>query len=243
MVFFSPDFFPRNPTFNPNVQRASGPLGRILVKNPNFVKSIDFLLLSLSLSLSSIISWVKYKSRKTKMMEESAGQDHDHDDDDMSESTDNNGGNGENGKLSDSQKNPPLQAEGIVKKGILSKKGRKKIFRPWVLRTIVLDNRNILSYFDGRTLKGTVNLHGTTTTPLPPDKADGRSYAFEVSHISKHGALQGSSLILAASSAGEAEEWVNAINSLTRKHDTSTSTFQYESLEVSFPILLSSLSL
>lgn len=138
------------------------------------------------------------------------------------------------GGKSDNLKGPiSLAYEGIVKKGMLAKKGRKRIFRPWALRTIILDNRNILSYYDGRTLKGSLNLEGTNVTLIPPEKADGRSFAFEVSNISNTKTIQSNNLILAAGSQAEAEEWVDAIISLTRKHFSAKSTSQYESLEVS----------
>jgi hypothetical protein len=148
-------------------------------------------------------------------------------------------GESESNKLSDyssSAKGPNsfVNEAGIVKKGFLTKKGRKRIFRPWVLRTIILDDRNILSYYDGRTLKGTVLLEGTTTTLIPPDKADGKHYAFEITNISNKKALQTSNLILAASSEHEADEWVEAIFSLAKKQPSSKANFQYESFEVSY---------
>lgn len=43
-----------------------------------------------------------------------------------------------------------------IKKGILLKKGMGNIFRPWSLRTIIVDTENRLSYFDREVLKGTL---------------------------------------------------------------------------------------
>lgn len=139
------------------------------------------------------------------------------------------------GKLSDCSKGggPSLHYEGIIKKGILNKKGRKKIFRPWVLRTIVLDDRHMLSYYDGTTLKGCINLIGTSTNLVPPEKADGRNFAFEITNISTTRTFQRNSLLLAASSQAEADEWVNAIISMMQKHDSAKVNFEYESFEVS----------
>lgn len=161
------------------------------------------------------------------MMEES-----EHDHDEGSETTESQPLRSSAG-ISDSGKMSPHVIEGIVKKGILSKRGRKKIFHPWVLRTIVLDNRNVLTYLDGKTLKGTVNLEGTTVSLVPPEKANGRQFAFEISSISNTRALQTTTLMLAASSLKEAEDWVEAIVSLTAKHVSSKGNVHYESLEVS----------
>eukprot|EP01040_Poterioochromonas_malhamensis_P004815 gene4815-5169_t len=130
------------------------------------------------------------------------------------------------GKLSDYS-----NMGGIIKKGILSKRGRKKIFRPWVLRTIVLDDRNMLSYYDGRTLKGSFSLEGTSTAFVPPERADGRLFAFEITNIQHTGALQSNSLLLAAGSQPEAEEWIEAIISLMRKHVSMKVNIQYESFD------------
>ena len=41
-----------------------------------------------------------------------------------------------------------------IKRGILLKKGRGNIFRPWSLRTILVDSENRFSYFDREVLKG-----------------------------------------------------------------------------------------
>jgi hypothetical protein len=172
------------------------------------------------------------------MKEGEANNDKDENDSENNDTTDLiDGGESESNKLSDyssSAKGPNsfVNEAGIVKKGFLTKKGRKRIFRPWVLRTIVLDDRRVLSYYDGRTLKGTVLLEGTTTTLIPPEKADGKHYAFEITDISNKKALQTSNLILAASCEHEADEWVEAISSLAKKQPSSKANFQYESFEV-----------
>jgi hypothetical protein len=41
-----------------------------------------------------------------------------------------------------------------IKRGILLKKGMGHIFRPWSLRTILVDSENRFSYFDREVLKG-----------------------------------------------------------------------------------------
>ena len=46
-----------------------------------------------------------------------------------------------------------------IKKGILLKKGMGNIFRPWSLRTILVDTENRLSYFDRDVLRGTHQYH------------------------------------------------------------------------------------
>jgi hypothetical protein len=136
--------------------------------------------------------------------------------------------------------NHMLSPQGVVKKGILSKRGRKMLFRPWVLRTVILDDQNNLSYYDGNTLKGIVNLEGTTTTIVPTDKADGRKFAFEITNIAQVGPLQTHSLLLAAGSQAEAEEWVDVISTTMRKNHFSSkkTAFQYESFDVSIPYCL-----
>ena len=139
--------------------------------------------------------------------------------------------------------NHMLSPQGVVKKGILSKRGRKMIFRPWVLRTVILDDQNNLSYYDGNTLKGSVSLEGTTTTLVPTEKADGRKFAFEITNISQVGPLQTHSLLLAAGSQAEAEEWVDVISTTMRKnHFSSKTAFQYESFDVSNISLLAILT-
>ena len=102
----------------------------------------------------------------------------------------------------------PIQ---FLKKGILLKKGRNKIFRPWVLRTVVLESANRLLYFDGSKLRGEVHLDGTTINPVPKEQADGKPHAFEISNIATAKRTQLGSLLLAASSVQEASEWINAL--------------------------------
>lgn len=57
----------------------------------------------------------------------------------------------ENGEI---EQSTTEHGSSIVKKGILLKKGMGNIFRPWSLRTMVVDIHNKLSYFDRDTLKG-----------------------------------------------------------------------------------------
>ena len=42
----------------------------------------------------------------------------------------------------------------IVKKGILLKKGMGRVFRPWNLRTIIVDTENKFTYIDRDEVKG-----------------------------------------------------------------------------------------
>lgn len=126
-----------------------------------------------------------------------------------------------------------------VLRGILSKKGRNKLYQPWAIRTVILDDESTLRYFDGQSLRGEVDVVGCFLRTLTPDQADGRSHAFEIANISEKGALKSSSLILAASSALEAQAWMDAL--ITASHQTkkkieptARSNYSYESLDVSF---------
>lgn len=120
----------------------------------------------------------------------------------------------------------------IVKKGILSKKSRSKYLSgPWVLRTVILDSANKLSYYDGKTLKGEINLAGTMVNHMTQDTADGRVFPFQITNISAVKRSQTTSLMLAAGSFQEADEWV-AILSKASAGSTSTGAAGYITFEV-----------
>ena len=97
------------------------------------------------------------------------------------------------------------------KRGILAKKGMGKIYKPWSLRNIYVDLNQSLAYFDGTTLKGEIQLDGVTVRQLSPEEADGRQYAFEIGNISGVRRTKDNVLILAASSAQEAQEWIECL--------------------------------
>jgi hypothetical protein len=97
------------------------------------------------------------------------------------------------------------------KHGILAKKGMGKLFKPWRLRNVFVDLNQTLAYFDGTTLKGEILLDGVAVRSLTPEEADGRSFAFEISNISGVRRTQDNVLTLAASSAQEAEDWINCL--------------------------------
>lgn len=121
----------------------------------------------------------------------------------------------------------------IIKGGILAKRGRGQFIKPWSLRTIIIDQNKQLFYYDREVLKGNVDLEGTTIRYLPPTEADGRENAFEIMNISNVKATQDRSLILAATSLKEAEEWVDVLmNSATVSSSSKIFMAEYESLQV-----------
>jgi hypothetical protein len=99
------------------------------------------------------------------------------------------------------------------KKGILAKKGMGKLFKPWTLRTVYVDLNQRLAYFDGTTLKGEILLDGVSVRSLTLEEADGRPFAFEISNINGVRRTQNNMLVLAASSAQEAQEWIDCLRS------------------------------
>eukprot|EP00981_Chlorochromonas_danica_P013044 scaffold5723_cov176-Ochromonas_danica.AAC.1 len=112
----------------------------------------------------------------------------------------------------------------IVKRGFLSKKARAKFIRPWALRSVVLDDRFHLFYYDRDQLKGVINLIGTGIRHVPPEQADNRHFAFEITNINdikttKH--HKASSLLLSAGSQQEADDWVETIHLILRKVNSS----------------------
>ena len=132
---------------------------------------------------------------------------------------------------------PPRRTSRIIKKGILSKKGRSKFMSgPWALRTLVLDSDNKLSYYDGKTLKGEVILAGTMVNHVTQDVADGKAFPFQISNISQVKTSQSTSLLLAAGSFQEADDWVTCL-SKAAVGSTSTGAAGYITFEVFFGIV------
>lgn len=74
---------------------------------------------------------------------------------------------------------------------------------------------------------------------LPSSEADGRNYAFEISGILSSGSGKSDTLILAASSEFEADDWINAISSINQQleennQQNNKEDHVYQSFEVSF---------
>lgn len=128
--------------------------------------------------------------------------------------------------------NPSIDESKIIKRGILNKKGRRKLFRPWTLRTIIIDDQDKLLYFKGSVLKGEVMLKDIHVRHLPPEKADGKKFAFEISNIPSDSPLRSDSLLLAAATEAEAADWVDIISSIVFKKSSSKTNFEYESFQV-----------
>lgn len=134
--------------------------------------------------------------------------------------------------LEQAESNAPKKTSKVVKKGILSKKSRSKyISGPWTLRTVILDSDNTLSYYDGRVLKGEVLLAGTMVNHVTQDVADGNTFPFQISNISLVKRSQTSSLLLAAGSFQEADDWVTQL-SKAAVGSTSTGAAGYVTFEV-----------
>jgi hypothetical protein len=124
----------------------------------------------------------------------------------------------------------------IVLSGILSKRGRNKLYHPWVLRSVTIDDQSTLRYYDGKTLKGIVSLTGCAVEPFAA--ADGRNFAFEIKNISVEKSFQESSLMLAASSSAEQQLWIQTINQYSQRLLQSKANFAYESFDVSYLLLI-----
>lgn len=120
----------------------------------------------------------------------------------------------------------------IVKKGILTKRSRSKYLSgPWTLRTFILDSNSTLSYYDGKTFKGEVALAGTSVNHVAQDAADGRTFPFQISNISSVKRTQGTTLLLAAGSFQEADDWVRCL-AHAAAGSTSTGAAGYITFEV-----------
>lgn len=152
---------------------------------------------------------------------------------------------------SDSGKNgvdtsPPVKSlapGSIIKQGILLKKGRNKIYHPWVLRSFTLDDQSILRYYDGRKLRGQISLTNAVIEHVLPSRADKKSYAFEIGNIITDSALQKSSMLLVASSEFEMNDWIQALRLGANKPTVTKGALSYESFDVSFTYFAVSLLL
>ncbi len=122
----------------------------------------------------------------------------------------------------------------VVKKGLLNKKGRKKFFRPWAFRTVVIDNHYHLFYYDGSILKGDILLKDVKVRHLPPEKADGKRFAFEIFNIPSDSPLRSDSLVLASATEADAADWVDTITWILYRKNAAKANFEYESFEVRF---------
>jgi len=119
----------------------------------------------------------------------------------------------------------------VIKQGILLKKGRNKIYHPWVLRTFILDDQSILRYYDGRKLRDQISLTNAVVETVPPNRADRRSYAFEIGNIITDSALQKSSILLVASSEFEMNDWIQALRLGANKPTVTKGALPYESFD------------
>jgi hypothetical protein len=72
------------------------------------------------------------------------------------------------------------------------------------------------------------------TLPINHIHADNRPHAFEISNITTSKSMQTASLVLAAGSQLEAEEWVRTIQAVARQSGVGAKhmNFSYESFEV-----------
>mmetsp|Transcript_25391 Transcript_25391/g.34933 ORF Transcript_25391/g.34933 Transcript_25391/m.34933 type:complete len:180 (+) Transcript_25391:25-564(+) len=113
-----------------------------------------------------------------------------------------------------------------VKQGILLKKGMGILIRPWNLRTIIVDTDNKFTYMDRDQLKGGFFLDGTIIKKIPPELADGRSHAFEILNIRN----KTKSLLLAAGSEMEADDWISCLRVAAQNTHTPHSSEMYVSL-------------
>lgn len=126
-----------------------------------------------------------------------------------------------------------ISSPAIVLKGILSKRSRNLFIRgPWALRTVLLYSNNKFFYFNGKVLKGEVSLAGTEVSFVSPELADGRNYAFQIANIKTEKRVQSSTLIFAAGSQQEAEDWVYNLSAAVKSLDTLSKT-AYITFEVS----------
>eukprot|EP01036_Dinobryon_divergens_P032293 gene32293-41850_t len=110
----------------------------------------------------------------------------------------------------------------IIKKGILSKKGTGLLYKPWSQRMLTIDTDHRLSYLDVNTFKirGSFLLGGTVISLIDAESADGRLHAFQISNITWNKGT--SRMILAASSASEAGQWVSCLNLAAQSISTTT---------------------
>jgi len=79
---------------------------------------------------------------------------------------------------------------------LLEKKGRGRgltLSRPWAVRTFKLIKQEF-HYYDGKTLKGTINTAGSTTKSVPSKLADNKEYPFAIE------TFDGETVLLSASS-------------------------------------------
>ena len=131
-------------------------------------------------------------------------------------------------KLVDRDKFDRPVSNNVIKQGSLLKKGMGFLYRPWRIRTIIIDKKNNLQYFDGPNLKGQFCLEGKNIKHLSPEQADGKKFAFEILNISN----KQHSLILAASSEQEADDWVDCMIKATNSTISFYRNAEYSSLLV-----------
>ncbi len=131
----------------------------------------------------------------------------------------------------------PDQPSNPIKSGFLSKKGRANFIRPWSLRKIIIDDQYRLFYYDRNLLKGVVPLHGAGVRHVSVEKSNNRSFTFEIHNINDtKSTRKKKSLLLAAGSQAEANEWVETIKLLLQQL-IQTKNIKYESFEVTPDII------
>jgi hypothetical protein len=122
-----------------------------------------------------------------------------------------------------------------IRRGILLKRARSKLFTPWYLRTVVVTDRNKLFYFDDTKLKGVVSLRDAVVRVLPPEEAGGKPFGFEIGNIPTQRRSQENRLILVAGSDQERNEWFSALSAAAHAQSTRGrgDSVEYESFGVS----------
>jgi hypothetical protein len=98
----------------------------------------------------------------------------------------------------------------------------------------VLDSsRGKLTYMDGNTVKGEINLAGVHVIKLDPREADGHENAFKIMNIQDDLATRVNELVLSAGSEPEVDDWMRAIKLASRPISTTISPVghTYESFD------------
>lgn len=159
-----------------------------------------------------------------------------------------NSSSGAPGGVSRSGSSNNLQTNGIsssgtdvVKRGILLKRGRGKVYHPWQLRTVIIRSDYKLYYFEQEILKGTITLEGTKVCAIDTETAGNRPYGFEISNIPHTVTCKVNSLILVAGSEVERDDWIHAIELAARfaakSVDTSYTSFGVSDSLPSFSLM------
>jgi hypothetical protein len=126
----------------------------------------------------------------------------------------------------------PPDCGGVVKKGIVLKRGRNRFYHPWYLNSLVITDQNMMLYYDGESLRGKVSLHGAIVRMLSHQEIKGKPYGLEISKIPLKQVLKEDRIFFVVGSELEANEWMNAFE-LAQRMYMSRSSSKYESFGVS----------